>query len=273
MKTSMRVKKTEILASLLLLLTTTTSARQSNAEKATEVNTKQVQAQSTDELVLVDVVVMNPGHTLAEREAYEAAVLPIAEKYDMEKTDSYEVVQHLNGKAKDAIKVNLWDLPSPQAMKQLNQDPEYQALESERQKLHNFNQLTLYTAKPVQDAAEEDGDLILVDMVVMNPGFGIEEREEYEAKVLPIAARYGMERTHSYKTADYLNGSIEDVVKVNLWRLPDAEAMEKLNQDPEYQALEAERNRLHNFNELTLYLAKPTEQTNLQYQSRFYRLP
>lgn len=71
----------------------------------------------------------------------------------MERTDSYEVIQHLNGKAKDAIKVNPKDLPSPQTMKQLNQDTEYQALESERQELHDFNQLTLYTAKPAEQSS------------------------------------------------------------------------------------------------------------------------
>ena len=54
---------------------------------------------------MVNVAVMNPGHTLAEREAYEAAVLPIAEKYGMERTNSYEVIQHLNDKAKDAINI------------------------------------------------------------------------------------------------------------------------------------------------------------------------
>ncbi len=246
-------------ATATTLFALTACSTLSDMERAQEPIQSDQVATETGELVLVDLVVMNEGHSLSEREEYEAAILPIAERYGMERFGSYEIVQHLNGKAEDAIKLNLWHLPSPEAMQQLGQDADYQALETMRNELHDFNQLTLYTAKSVQETASPNGDLFLVDLVVMSEGYGLSERREYEASILPIAEEYGMQLTHSYETIDYLGGAVEDAVKLNLWSLSTPDAIEQLQSDKEYQALDSRRNEIHDFGELTLYLAKPAE--------------
>ncbi len=243
-----------------LLILTGCSTTQSGTSEQTQTQAQSTQEMAaTDELIMVDLVVMNEGHTIEERRAYEDAVLPLAERYGMERIASYDLVQHLNGKAEDAVKLNLWSLPGPGAIQQLNQDADYVALEDQRNELHDFNQLTLYMANPVQDIVELDADLYLVDLVVMSEGYGLEERREYESNILPIAEKNGFQRTHSYETVDFLNGSVEDVIKVNLWSLPGPEAIEQLENDPEYQTFIPRRNEIHDFESLTLYLATPAE--------------
>lgn len=210
-----------------------------------------------EDLVLVDLVVMNPGYGIEEREAYEAAVLPIAQQYNMERIGTYDIVQHLGGKAEDAIRLNLWSIPNTESIQVLGQDEAYQALEDTRNELHDFNQLTLYTAKTVEQKASPAAELYLIDFVVMNDGYGLAERRDYESDVRPIAEKYDAEITQSYEMVDYLGGAVEGSIKLNLWSLPGPEAVQQLNEDPEYQAIVPYRNEIHNFEALTLYFAKP----------------
>lgn len=107
----------------------------------------------------------------------------------MERVGSYNITEYLGGKAEDAIKLNLWSLPNAETMQQLGEDLDYQALEAKRNALHDFSQITLYTASSVQDSIDTNADLFLVDLVVMNDGYGLEERNEYEAAILPIAEK------------------------------------------------------------------------------------
>ncbi|MEM6446850.1 MAG: hypothetical protein AAF704_09850 [Cyanobacteria bacterium P01_D01_bin.123] len=178
----------------------------------------------------------------------------------MERVGSYNITEYLGGKAEDAIKLNLWSLPNAETMQQLGEDLDYQALEAKRNALHDFSQITLYTASSVQDSIDTNADLFLVDLVVMNDGYGLEERNEYEAAILPIAEKNGLQRTHFYEALNYINGAVEDAIKLNLWALPVADAMEQLVEAPEYQAFIPRRDEIHDFESLTLYLAEPVNQ-------------
>ncbi|MEQ8465222.1 hypothetical protein [Coleofasciculus sp. E1-EBD-02] len=91
------------------------------------------------------------------------------------------------------------------------------------------------------------------DVVVMNPGYDLEDRAAYESALFPITQRYGMEQIGSYDIVQHLGGDAEEATKLNLWSIPNPEAMQALVEDADYQALEDMRNELHNFNQLTLY--------------------
>lgn len=233
---------------------------QAGANQQTSATPMSQPSAETEELVLVDLVVMNPGYDMADREAYEAVILQIAQRYDMEPIASYNIVQHLNGKAEDAIKLNLWSIPNPEAIQALGQDDDYQALESTRNQLHDFNQLTLYTAETIEQDLSADAPIYLVDFAVMNDGYGLDERLEYEANIRPIAERYGARVTQSYEMVNYLGGAVEDAIKLDLWALSGPDAVQQLNQDPEYQAIIPHRNKIHDFDALTLYFAEPVDE-------------
>ncbi|MBT9317812.1 DUF1330 domain-containing protein [Leptothoe spongobia] len=230
------------------------------AETTQQVSTTPI-AQSpseTDELVLVDLVVMNPGYDIEDREAYEAALLPIVQRYNIKRISSYDIVQHLGGKAEDAIRLNLWSIPNSEVIQVLGQDADYQALENMRNELHDFSQLTLYTAETVEQDLSSNAPLYLVDFAVMNDGYDLEDRRGYVADIRPIAQKYGAEVTQSYEMVNYLGGTVEDVIKLDIWTLPGPEAVQQLNEDPEYQAIIPYRNEIHDFDALTLYFAKST---------------
>ncbi len=237
----------------LFAITACTSPSDANQQTS---NKPPVQ-KSAEELVLVDLVVMNPGYDVEDREAYEAAVLPLAERYEMERIGSYNIVQHLNGKAEDAIKLNLWSIPNEEAIQALGQDADYQALENTRNQLHDFSQLTLYTAETIEQDLSDNSPLYLVDFVVMNDGHDLDERQGYEADVRPIAQKYGATVTQSYELVNYLGGVVKDAIKLNVWALPGPEAVQQLNEDPDYQAIIPYRNKIHDFEALTLYFAEP----------------
>ena len=63
---------------------------------------------------------------------------------------SYQISQYMTGTGpKNALELNLWELPGPEAMQKLGNDPEYQANVPFRDKIHNMSVLTLYMAKPI----------------------------------------------------------------------------------------------------------------------------
>jgi len=50
----------------------------------------------------------------------------------------------------------------------------------------------------------------------------------------------------------------EAALKLNIWAMPTPEAMQQLSSDPEYLKLKQYRNRIHNMDAITLYMASPT---------------
>jgi len=56
-----------------------------------------------------------------------------------------------------------------------------------------------------------------------------------------------------------LTKPITDQIKkpINLWRVEDPAGLEALFADPEFEKVKELRNRLHNFDELTLFMGQP----------------
>ena len=97
--------------------------------------------------ILVDLVTMKPGFTLADREKYETKVAPITQKYGMTRFASYDIHKKLKGIAPDAIRLNLWQVSNQAAMKEIGQDPEYRNLIPYRNKIHDMQKVTLFFAE------------------------------------------------------------------------------------------------------------------------------
>lgn len=111
-----------------------------------------------------------------------------------------------------------------------------------------------HSVKAVQ---KTDSPLILIDFVVLNEGFGLQDRTEYEKHVRPIAAKYGMKMEHSYDLTQYFSGQLKGATKLTIWEFPNKGVLKQLKNDPEYIALAPLRDKIHNMEALTLYFAEP----------------
>jgi len=162
------------------------------------------------------------------------------------------------GKFKEATRLNIWKMRSPTSMKKLGSDPAYKAMAPLRDKIHNMQSLTLYTANAIKNPGQIKSKHIMVDLVVMNKNYGDRERDAYEASVLPIAEEYGMEVTHVFDITNYKRGAgPKNSLRLNLWTINDRKRMSHLGKDSRYQALVPLRNLLHNMEAVTLYRATP----------------
>lgn len=206
---------------------------------------------------LVTFVVLGEGQTLEARKKYEAALRPIAERHGAEIAHAYDLFTHLSGTMDDAVRLRVWDLPGPETIEAINADPEYKALIAQRDAIHDMAALPLYLATSIADEGQVSDAPVLVDLVVMNEPYGTDVRDAYEAAVEPIAARYGLEKVAAFAIARKLAGEgPEHALRLNIWRLGDSEGMKRLGQDPDYKALEDERNLFHDFSQLTLFIGE-----------------
>ncbi|SHH80907.1 DUF1330 domain-containing protein [Cognatishimia maritima] len=215
-------------------------------------------ASAQDEKVyLIDFVVMNDGFDLKERNAYEAEIAPIAGDYGMAVIHSYNLTAHLSGTMSDAVRLNVWELPSPSAMQAVINDPRYAAGVPRRDEIHDMESLTLYMASSDETGQQVADKPVLIDLVVLNEGQEAAARDAYEMKVASIAAKYGFEQVASFPVIQKIAGvGPEQPMRLNLWSLQDPAGMQKLGADPEYVALENERNAIHDFSQLTLFFGQ-----------------
>jgi len=214
---------------------------------------------ATKSVYLIDFVVLKQGHNISDRDAYDRKVEPIAAKYNMVKQQSYNL-SPMAGKFKEAIRLNIWKMPSMASMKKLGSDPAYKAMAPMRDKIHNMQSLTLYTANTVKNPGQIKSGHIMVDLVVMNKAYGNKERNAYEASVFPVAAEYGMKVTHVFNIINYKRGvGPQNALRLNLWTIEDPKKMSLLGKDARYKSLLPLRNLLHNMADVTLYKATPAQ--------------
>lgn len=211
-----------------------------------------------DPLYLLDFVIMNEGYGIEERNNYEAIIEPISGKYGAKIIRSYDLKQHLGGAIPNAIRLNVWELPDG-AMQKLQQDPDYQALVAYRDRIHSMADGSLFMATESLGKREPTTDTIMVDLVVMQDGYGLEEREAYERKMAPIGAKYGVEKFATYDILQKVGGAAPDGLRVNLWAVPDPSAMAKAMSDPDYQKLIPRRDQIHRMDLVTLFFAKQAD--------------
>lgn len=213
---------------------------------------------SNGEQTLIDFVIMKEGYGAELREPYEDVVATIAGRYGLQKERSFYATQFLGGEQKmqDVLKINVWSM-GDDSMQQLGADEDYQSIVPFRDRIHNMRDLTLYAGSGDTVGGKPEGPTILVDLVVMRSGAGAEERDRYEERIAPIAARYGLRLFAAYPISQRMSGvGPEDALRLNFWSAPSPAAMQQLGQDSDYQAIVPDRNRIHNMDEVTLFFAE-----------------
>lgn len=207
---------------------------------------------------LIDFVVLNPSHTLEERNEYEIKLAPIAAKYGAKVIHSYDITAHLAGPMKQPLRISVWDLPDQSTFEKVGSDPDYKALIAGRDLIHNMKEMTLYFANEIQNNGPITHKKILVDLVVMQEGYADKERNDYEEKMAPLASKYGFEIAASYNIQKKLGGTgPEKPLRLNLWQINDPKKMDMLSADPDYMALAPQRNKIHDFSNLSMFFAQP----------------
>lgn len=213
---------------------------------------------AAEQVNLIDFVVLNNGIDVSERDAYEAALKPIAAKYGAKVGHSYDLVAHLAGQMASAMRINVWELDDLSALGAVDQDAEYKAMIPDRDRIHDLSALTLYTGRETSNAGPITQGFVLVDLVVMNDGFGATERDSYEARMAPLAQRYGYTIRASYEIDQKIGGDgPENPLRLILWHGDNPDALGALTKDPEYMSLEDERQKLFDFSQLSLFMATP----------------
>lgn len=213
---------------------------------------------AAEQVNLIDFIVLNDGIEIAERDAYETALKPIAARYGAEVVHSYNVMAHLAGEMETSVRVNIWNLDDMSALGAVDKDADYRAMIPNRDRIHDLSALTLYTARENINNGPITEGFVLVDLIVMKDGFGAAERDAYEAKMAPLAEKYGYVIQASYEIDQKIGGDgPETPLRLNLWNGNNPDALGALTQDPGYVALEAERQKLFDFSALTLFMATP----------------
>ena len=95
---------------------------------------------------LLDFVIMDEQAGALQRTIYNQKVQQIAKKHGINMVSSFDVLQKLGGQIDGVLEVNIWEMDSPESMKALGGDPEYQANVPFRDQIHNMKDLTLYLA-------------------------------------------------------------------------------------------------------------------------------
>ena len=217
-----------------------------------------IPAMAQDKTIMLDFVVLNRGADLEDRLEYEQLIRPVTQRHGMSVLHQYNLDAHLGGSLKNAARLLIWEMDSPAALQAVLEDPDYIPHTDRRDDIHNMRALTLYMGGSAQDEGQVSDAAVLVDLVVMNDGFGAEERAAYEALIEPIAAKHGLTRIATFPIGAKANGrGPDDPLQLNLWRVEDPAGLQALFADPEFAAHVDRRNQLHDFDELTLFLASP----------------
>ena len=207
---------------------------------------------------LIDFVVLNEGKTIEERLEYERKITPVIKKYGAVKDQAYNLHTFIAGPPKEAVQLNIYAMPGPGTLQKVSSDPDYQQHVPFRNEVHNMQALTMYTGEAIANAGQINNQHILVDLVVMNDGYGHPERFEYESKMRDIARKHGATLINSFDIDQKLGGIGPDkALKLNLWALESPEVMVALSSDPAYKALAPYRDQFHDMKNITLYMASP----------------
>lgn len=215
-------------------------------------------AMAAEPVYLLDFVVLQDSATLTQRDAYEAKVAEIAARYDVLQIHSYNTAAKLSGKLDGVARVNVFEMPDMAALQSITGDADYAALEDMRNTVHDMSALTLYTGTKIFDHGPITDGNVLVDLVVMSAGHDATARAAYADQIAPLAAKYGATLKARYQVGQKLSGKGPDnPILLNIWHLADPAGIGALSQDPAYQALEEERQHIHDMAALGLWMAAP----------------
>jgi len=216
----------------------------------------QQKAKPKKQLVFVDFVVMSEGHGLKERAAYDAKADPIAARYGIKRFASLDIVQNVVSQNFRPVRLDLWLLPSPQALSAWSKDPDYKALLPYRNCVHDMKALTLYFAVPALPLRKVKKAHYMIELQTMGPGFDAKTFAAYEKKSDLIAELYAVRRVAALSLSKKIIGAGPSGQRLNVWYLPNEGNFKAWGNNKDFKALVPVRQKLFDMSTYTMLIAR-----------------
>lgn len=101
----------------------------------------------------------------------------------------------------------------------------------------------------------KERDWYVVSMVVLDSGYTLTERRDYEQRIAPSLSSYKMGLEQSYVVKDIISGSLSQVQMINLYHMENEQTFYTVLGDSEYLKNAEFRDEIHNMAEHTIYFS------------------
>lgn len=185
-------------------------------------------------LYMLDFVFLNPGQTIADREAYNAQAAPIAARHGVIHFASLDPLNILQGPS-DLVRLDLWHLPSLDALTAWGNDPDYNALRAQVLQVHDMQALTLYMAEEVMRPEITLGAAYHLDLLTFaDEAWNRDIFITYIQAIDAVAERHGIFRTASVGGLAKFAGDGPTADWMHMYVLPGPDEYANMLQDPTY---------------------------------------
>ena len=158
---------------------------------------------------LIELVTLNEGYNLEDHLDYGKKIDRILGKYNMQNVANFQILKKFKGGTPDhAVKVGLFELDSPESLKGVFGDKEYnEKFVPQRNQIHDMSGMTFFMAKPVLEKPYDKNKTIVMDFVVMSEGYGKKERDDYFDKLVnKYGKKHGLKLVASYEVIQFMRG-------------------------------------------------------------------
>lgn len=111
--------------------------------------------------------------------------------------------------------------------------------------------LTLFLTLP----ASAEQRMFMLDFVYLNKNVELAARTAYNSRAAPVAARHGVRLQATLDPVKIVLGPT-DLARLDLWTLPEPNALQAWGRDPDFKAMQPESRAVHDMSKLTLFLAR-----------------
>ena len=99
-------------------------------------------------VLLVGAIAMNEGFGFDDHAKYEEDIAEISGRHGMKLVRSFRVLNTIGAGPTNVAAVNVWSLPSPDALGQVMGDPEYVGNIPNRDRIHDMASTSMYFVAP-----------------------------------------------------------------------------------------------------------------------------
>jgi len=196
------------------------------------------------QLYMLDFVFMNEGLTLDDRTAYNAQAAQIAARYGINLIATLDPLNITDGQDSLA-RVDIWTLPSQQALVQWGADLEYIAMAPEIARIHDMRKLTIYVAESVLSPNVAPGTAYHLELLSFaEESWTRDAFINYILAVDEIAETHGIIRQGSLSGLNRMTGDGPMANWFSLYSVPGPEEYSAMAEDPRMTALNETRYNL-----------------------------
>jgi len=118
-------------------------------------------------------------------------------------------------------------------------------------------------------ASAQEKQLYMLDFVFMAEDHGLSERDTYNQAAQQAAANHGI-ALHVTLDKEIMMLGPPELDRLDIWTFPDTAALGAWANDPEYKEIEPVAKKIHDWNQLSLYLAREVQAPTLKPKGRYY---